>query len=99
MPLSKARMKERKRRDRAIVKPASNLNPVKIVKPGEDKLSALRGLMQSIETGDYAKPLEPNAEVIPLYDPTKHKAGARVKLPSGQITIVYEVDADGQRIW
>ena len=38
MPLSKARMRERKRQDRVNVKPKSNLNDTQGVKPNTDNL-------------------------------------------------------------
>lgn len=60
MPLSKSRMKERKRQDR-LVKPSTPVS--NLVKPKQDKLRELRELM--------ASPVKPNAEdVKPNYDVT-----------------------------
>jgi len=35
---------------------------------------------------------------IPLYNPTKHKAGDKVRMSTGQIIVIPELDLDGNPI-
>ena len=107
MPLSKARMRERKRQDRLNVKPMSNLSPVIDVKPNQVKLEALRGLIKGFETRSNVQEMhntpevqpQPHTEYIPWYDRRKHKTGDVVKMRDasgrGQVVTVPEMDADG----
>ena len=88
MPLSKAKMRERKRQDR-LVKPMSNLTNPELVKP---KLEELRQLIKNIE----AKPAL--APKIPLYNPYVHRPGDLVLVQQGKRlveTVIPELDADG----
>lgn len=102
MPLSKARMRERKRQDR-LVKPMSNPDTPQDVKP------AIAGLkMDGNKIMGLAKPsVQPKggeAPLIPLYNPAIHKPGDRVlvKPPYGKKLIemtLPEIDADGYPIY
>ena len=96
MPLSKARMRERKRWDRAGVKPMSNLNGGVAVKP------TIVGLKMEGNriTGSVKPNVQPNA---PLYNPIIHRAGDRVLIKpphSKQLieTVIPTIDADGNVI-
>ena len=59
MPLSRARMRERKRQDRASVKPVSNLNSQKDVKPDKPILDNLRKMIRDIEQGNRVRRDDP----------------------------------------
>jgi hypothetical protein len=97
MPLSKARMRERKRLDR--VKPKSNPDNVTPVKPN---IEELRGLIKDIE--ENVKPKTENVKPKlspPVYNPRLHKPGDRVLMRQGKRyieTVVPELDGSGQPI-
>lgn len=99
MPLSKKRMRERKRRDR--VKPMSNLIIRSSVKP--NTLDNLRQTIKNIE-GKTKAPQHPSGEAsVPLYNPSIHKPGDRVlvKPPYGNKLVeivIPELDAGGQPV-
>ncbi len=96
MPLSKKRMRERKRIDRGV-KPKSNLNTVNDVKPNKDKLAELRGIINTIHTAQA--PVQ--SVTIPVYNPSIHRPGDRVLVKQyGKWieTIVPELDADGHQM-
>ena len=96
MPLSKARMRERKRQERAGVKPASNLNPVQAVKP---KVVELQKMIREIET---RKSLQTSPEFIPWYNQATCKQGDRVRMrdAAGKVVVVTvpERDVEGNPI-
>ncbi len=41
----------------------------------------------------------PKSEKIPLYNPATHKPGDKVKMITGEVYIIPELDADGNQIW
>ncbi len=40
----------------------------------------------------------PKSDVIPLYNPEKHKTGDKVRMSTGQVVVVPELDIDGNPI-
>lgn len=96
MPLSKARMRERKRLDRLCVKPKSNPNDKPPVKPNQETLEALR---ERIELKSRASEVE--VENLPIYNPEFHSPGDKVLVRRGKKLVAYtvpELDAGGQAI-
>lgn len=99
MPLSKKRMRERKRQDRAGVKPKSNLNIGTLVKPNQEKLVELRQLIES-----KSSPVEEETNSkLPLYNPQIHGPSDRVLIKSPYRKklveiVIPELDAGGQPI-
>ena len=96
MPLSKKRMRERKKQDRSNLVGFDNKVVSNLVKPKQEKLVELRKL---IERSVVDK--EP-VKCVPIFDPSVHKAGdlVRMKTPRGKLVeaIVPEVDGSGQAI-
>ena len=92
MPLSKARMRERKRLDRGNVKPMSNLSAEPDVKPNKATLEELRGIIRGIESNKPVKPREPYIQ--PYVRGRQYTPGTKV-MYRGQVHTVPEVDADG----
>ena len=91
MPLSKKRMRERKRNDR--VKPTSNLITVVSVKPNEAiKQATLKEFRKMIDN-----PVKPNVQPKPVrppkYNPRIHKAGD-VVTKDNVIVMVPELDGE-----
>ena len=98
MPLSKKRMRERKRQDR--VKPKSNLTVRPSVKPNVENL---RQMIKTIEDKGKPRnaPQRPSAEAsLPLYNPALHGLGDRVLVKPNYSkklveTVIPTLDADG----
>ncbi len=44
------------------------------------------------------KVILPEREKIPLYNPAVHRAGDKVRMITGEIYIIPQLDADGQRV-
>ena len=92
MPLSKKRMRERKKHDR--VKPMSNPNVSNAVKP-------IQGLiMEGNKILGVQPKSNPKEEGIPLYNPQIHRPGDKVMIKSPYSkklieTTIPELDADG----
>ena len=96
MPLSKARMRERKRLDRLNVKPKSNLTTVGVVKP---KLKAAGLIMQGNRIVSVKKQVA--RAKLPIYNPAIHKSGDKVLIRQGNRLVPYivpDLDAGGQAI-
>lgn len=100
MPLSKKRMRERKRQDRAV-KPKSNLLPQETasmgVKPKQETLDSLRKMIAGYaiigtpfidDIGEFVDSAseEGMQSAIPTYNPAIHRAGDKVliKPPYGK---------------
>ena len=115
MPLSKARMRDRKRLDRNV-KPTSNLTPYTTVKPNLDieinpivnvKPKVIPGLRMEGNKIVGVKPVSNLIEEVvkpsvPIYNPSLHRAGDLVRVQKGRRLIemvIPEIDGDGNVVY
>ena len=101
MPLSKARDKERKRRERSV-QPKSNLINQESVQPKLDKLKAVGLVLEGNTIVSAHKPVSRPSESVPVYNPSVHRAGDTVLVRHGNklVTVtIPELDAGGEPIW
>ena len=105
MPLSKKRDKARKRIERALgaIQPNSNLNPVQLVQPKQEKIVKLQGVIDALQSKSSLLKEEARGK-LPMYNSQIHKPGDRVLVKPSYSkrlieTVIPEIDGEGNPIY